>query len=134
MRRKKASQKSGSKPVRAFKRAASSVRRAVTRRGRQGGDGRQKTEVPAPKRPAEVRHARPKRRESDIPLDRLANEYIPTQTSLKGPFRTTAADRGSDQEFAEGVADERWNDEDRFTNKSGDARIGTHGRKYEPDE
>ena len=33
-----------------------------------------------------------------------------------------------------GVSDERWNDEDRFTNKSGDPRIGTHRRTYEPAE
>ena len=34
-----------------------------------------------------------------------------------------------------GFADERFNDEDRFTtNKSGDPRIGTHRRKYEPGE
>jgi hypothetical protein len=39
-----------------------------------------------------------------------------------------------DQESALGVADERWNDEDRLTNKSGDPRIGTHGRTYEPGE
>ncbi len=30
--------------------------------------------------------------------------------------------------------DERWNDEDLFTNKSGDPRIGTHRRTYEPAE
>ena len=33
-----------------------------------------------------------------------------------------------------GVSDERWNDEDRLTNKSGDPRIGTHRRTYEPAE
>jgi hypothetical protein len=31
-------------------------------------------------------------------------------------------------------ADDRWQDEDHFTNKSGDARIGTHGRGDEPGE
>lgn len=73
-------------------------------------------------------------RDSDIPLDQLAQAYTPTQTSLKGPFRTTGADRQRDQEYARGVADTRWNDEDRLTNKTGDPRIGTHGRTYEPGE
>ena len=39
-----------------------------------------------------------------------------------------------DGEVARGAADEPWNDEDRFTNKSADPRIGTHGRTYEPGE
>ena len=30
--------------------------------------------------------------------------------------------------------DNRWQDEDHFTNKSGDSRIGTRGRTYEPGE
>ena len=78
--------------------------------------------------------ARPTRREPDIPLDQLAKAYTPTQTSLKTGFRTSGADRQRDQEFANGAADTRWNDEDRLTNKSGDPRIGTHGRTYEPGE
>jgi hypothetical protein len=74
------------------------------------------------------------RREPDIPFDRIEQAYTPNQTSLKAPFRASGADRQRDQEFSAGVADERWNDEDRFTNKSGDPRIGTHGRTYEPGE
>ena len=80
------------------------------------------------------RVARPVHRDSDIPLDRIEHAYTPTQTSLKAGFRTSGADQQRDQEFARGVDDERWNDEDRFTNKSGDPRIGTHGRTYEPGE
>ena len=75
-----------------------------------------------------------KRPQADIPFDALTGSYTPTQTSLKAPFRADGADRQKDQEFANGVADERWNDEDRLTNKSGDPRIGTHGRTYEPGE
>lgn len=79
--------------------------------------------------------ARPARRQqADFPIDQLAKTYMPTQTSLKAPFRTSGADRQRDQEFANGAADTRWNDEDRLTNKSGDPRIGTHGRTYEPGE
>lgn len=75
------------------------------------------------------------RRETDVPFDRLEGAYSPTQTSIKGPFRTTGVDRQRDQELATGVLpDERWKEEDRLTNKSGDPRIGTHGRTYEPGE
>jgi hypothetical protein len=84
--------------------------------------------------PAAPRPARPPRRESDIPLEVLDRTYTPTQTSLKASFRVTGEDRQRDQELAEGFADERWGDEDHFTNKSGDPRIGTHRRKYEPNE
>ena len=38
-----------------------------------------------------------------------------------------------DQEMPIGAPD-RWQDEDHYTNRSGDARIGTHGRSYEPGE
>jgi len=74
------------------------------------------------------------KRETDIPMSTLDATYTPPQTSLKTSFRTDGEDRERDQEFAYGVADERFNDEDRLTNKSGDPRIGTHGRTYEPDE
>ena len=76
----------------------------------------------------------PRKTEPDIPFDRLERAYTPTQTSLKASFRATGEDRQRDQEFADGYADERWSEEDRFTNKSGDPRIGTHGRTYEPGE
>lgn len=56
----------------------------------------------------------------------LDRTYTPRQTSLKAPFRTNGDDRQRDQEMAGGFSDERWNDEDHFTNKSGDPRIGTH--------
>lgn len=72
------------------------------------------------------------RRQTDIGLDVLSNTYTPPRTSSKASFRSTGADHQQDQEFATGVSDSRWNDEDRYTNKSGDPRIGTHGRTYEP--
>ena len=67
----------------------------------------------------------------DVPLGDIARAYMPPQTSLKTSFRFTGAERQRDQEF---VMNSRWNDEDRLTNKSGDPRIGTHGRTYEPGE
>lgn len=74
------------------------------------------------------------RREADIPMDVIANTYTPRFTGGKAGFRSDGSDHQNDQEFAYGVADERWNDEDRLTNKSGDPRIGTHRRTYEPAE
>ncbi len=65
-----------------------------------------------------------------IPASTAIPEYTPTQTSLKGSFRSSGAERQRDQDSAA----DRWNDEDRLTNKSGDPRIGTHGRTYEPGE
>jgi hypothetical protein len=73
-------------------------------------------------------------RETDIPLDVLARSYTPPETSSKASFRSDGKDHQSDQEFAFGSSDERWNDEDHYTNKSGDPRIGTKKRAYEPEE
>ncbi|HEX3577879.1 MAG TPA: hypothetical protein VHY33_04875 [Thermoanaerobaculia bacterium] len=70
---------------------------------------------------------------SDVALDLIASTYSPKQTSLKTSFRSNGSDQQLDQEMPIGAAD-RWQDEDHFTNKSGDARIGTHGRNYEPGE
>jgi hypothetical protein len=83
---------------------------------------------PAPKA------AKQTRRETDIPLDVLDRSYTPPLTSSKASFRSDGADHQLDQEFALGRADNEWNDEDRYTNKSGDPRIGTHRRTYEPEE
>ena len=81
--------------------------------------------------PAAISHERPRRPQTDVPFDLINNVYSPTQTSLKGPFR---ADGGDHQRDQDGYDSERWSAEDRFTNKSGDPRIGTHGRSYEPGE
>jgi hypothetical protein len=102
--------------------------RTLTRRGGTDREMPIETTVEAP------RSRRPTQRPTDIPLDRIEATYTPTQTSLKAPFRASGADHQRDQEFARGVDDDRWNDEDRFTNKSGDPRIGTHRRTYEPAE
>jgi hypothetical protein len=82
----------------------------------------------------EPRHARPAQRQTDIPMDTLTGAYTPTQTSLKAGFRADGSDRQRDQEHGRGPESDTWRDEDRFTNKSGDPRIGTHGRTYEPEE
>lgn len=82
----------------------------------------------------EPRAARTTRRQADIPLDVLDRAYTPPLTSSKASFRSDGADHHQDQEFSRGVADADWNDEDHYTNKSGDPRIGTRGRTYEAGE
>ncbi|MEA2165313.1 MAG: hypothetical protein QOK37_3440 [Thermoanaerobaculia bacterium] len=87
--------------------------------------------VAKPKAPAAT--ARATKRQSDVPIDLLAQSYAPSQTSIKTSFRSDGADHHNDQEIPFGT-DERFENEDHFTNRSGDARIGTHGRSYEPGE
>jgi hypothetical protein len=118
-------------------RVADSVKRIFSRKRhdseqRIARSGRDDVATPIPTEREAPHPARPIRRETDIPLDQLDRSYSPTQTSLKGPFRADGADQQRDQEFSSGV--DRWNDEDHYTNKSGDPRIGTHRRSYEPGE
>ncbi len=125
-------------PVKAAKATISRTAKKITKRLRSAG----KPEEPrgGTARPAKVKKrstakaSRPTRREADIPIDVLNKTYTPKQTSLKAPFRTDGKDRSRDQELASGYVETRWNDEDRLTNRSGDPRIGTHHRKYEPGE
>lgn len=77
---------------------------------------------------------RKRRPQADISLAAVSKTYTPQQTSLKAPFRANGADRQRDQEHGRGISDDTWNDEDHLTNKSGDPRIGTRGRTYEPGE
>jgi hypothetical protein len=114
-----------------LQRAASSLANALTRRASKK---QARADATASERGSARSQPRRTRREPDIPLDQLAATYTPTQTSLKGPFRASGRDRQNDQEFATGAGDGPWNDEDHYTNKSGDPRIGTHGRTYEPGE
>ena len=118
----------------ALRRATSAVKRLFMRSGADVAPptpAASTIEAPqAPPRPA-APHVK---RETDIPLDVLSATYTPPLTSSKEPFRSDGSDHQLDQEFAQGRDDNRWNDEDRYTNKSGDPRIGTHRRTYEPDE
>lgn len=81
-----------------------------------------------------VHVSRPTHRPSDIGIDVLSRTYTPRDTSGKAGFRSDGADHQRDQDFARGAGETDWKDEDRFTNKSNDPRIGTHGRTYEPGE
>jgi hypothetical protein len=119
----------------ALRRVASAVRNMFSR-GRDESEPKQMSAAPAAKTPSRSTQSAPRvtRRETDIPLDVIGRTYTPPFTGGKAGFRSDGADHQNDQEFAYGVADERWNDEDRLTNKSGDPRIGTHRRTYEPVE
>jgi hypothetical protein len=95
-------------------------------------------EAALPPQPRSVAKAgastRPRIVPADIPIELVESAYTPHQTSLKASFRSNGEERQRDQELGRGVHLDRFNDEDHFTNKSGDARIGTHGRTYEPGE
>ena len=118
-------------PLKRARAAVSRTAKKVTKRLRPA---RKPTEaVAAAPRPV-AKASRRLRIETDIPIDVLNKTYTPKQTSLKSSFRTNGEDRQRDQEFASGYVETRWNDEDRYTNRSGDPRIGTHHRKYEPGE
>ena len=124
-----------------IKRFASAIRGIFQRKSSSAGTSSSSgvdRELPIPSARelsgAGASQGRARRREADIPMDTIANAYTPTQTSLKGGFRDDGRDRSRDQEFARGTDDTRWNDEDHFTNKSNDPRIGTHGRTYEAGE
>lgn len=128
-------------PGKALSKVAGAVKRTASKvtarlRHTDGGDGGAVESKPLPRMATKSNggSARRKRTEPDVPAEVLDRTYTPTQTSLKAGFRASGADRQRDQELSGGFADERWNDEDRLTNKSGDPRIGTHGRTYEPGE
>lgn len=122
----------------AFQRVAGAVRRLFSR-GRTSME-EPASEVATPEAPRQMKprqetpKARPAQRQADIPLDVLDRSYSPNRTSSKASFRSDGADHQRDQEFAFTASDGGWNDEDHYTNKSGDPRIGTHRRTYEPGE
>jgi hypothetical protein len=123
----------------AFGRAASTVTSAIKRvfshqHEEESSTPRQAETQAQPRNRQPQQQARPVQRETDIPLPLLEETYTPPQTSMKAGFRTDGSDRQRDQEILPQTADERWRDEDRLTNKSGNPRIGTHGRTYEPGE
>jgi len=117
-----------------LRRAATAVGRLFGRgRSAESADVKEASPSPQPRQQAQPT-ARPTRREADIPLDVLGRTYTPPVTSSKASFRSDGSDRQRDQELTLATADERFLDEDRYTNKSGDPRIGTHRRTYEPGE
>ena len=128
-----------SKGIGPLRKVAEAVKR-VFARGRTEDAAETQTATPAAQTQQARSRTEPKpaaratRRDADIPLDVLDRAYTPPATSSKASFRSDGADHQHDQEFSRGVADADWNDEDHFTNKSGDPRIGTRRRTYEPNE
>lgn len=116
-------------------RAAASVKNVLSKlTGRSRAAESVVPETSNPRETAAKSVPRVVRATSDIPMEQIEETYIPGQTSLKGPFRSSGADRGHDADLDDRYGDDKWNDEDRLTNKSGDPRIGTHHRTYEPGE
>ena len=115
-----------------FRNATSAVKRLFTRGLSALEQPEPSVVVPQePRKKSQPKAARVARRETDIPLDVLSGAYTPPMTSSKASFRSDGSDHQLDQEFAYG---QDWKDEDQYTNKSGDPRIGTHRRTYEPEE
>lgn len=128
-----------SKGLGRLRRAAEAVRRLFSRGRDAAAAAATRSAAPAQPQQSAAPKAAPQqgrttRREADIPLDVIDRAYTPSATSSKAGFRSDGSDHQQDQEFARGVADKDWNDEDHFTNKSGDPRIGTKRRTYEPNE
>ena len=116
----------------AFSRLTRMVRGRSNTTAMQASSAEPQSATPRAEKPVAAT-SRPTTRQSDIPMDIITNAYTPA-TSTKAGFRSNGNDHHRDQEFALGAGDDRWNDEDLLTNKSGDPRIGTHGRTYEPGE
>ena len=130
--------KKSNKEEGAFQRVTTAVKRLLGRGRTSATEAEEPATVaaaPATKQPRrEARTGRVTRREADIPLDVVDRSYTPPITSSKAGFRIDGSDHQRDQEFAFTSSNERWNDEDHYTNKSGDPRIGTRQRTYEPGE
>lgn len=134
MARKSAVRRAGTAIARTAKKLTSKLRPAKRKKAEPVKAKAKATKGATPKvkiaRTTPRTASRPTKRTSDIPLDVVARTYSPPQTSLKTSFRADGADRQRDQD----LPIEGWKDEDHYTNKSGDPRIGTHGRAYEPGE
>lgn len=121
-REKKSSKKAPATPKTASQRPATP--KTASQRPSTAGKVRVRTEQRV--KPQIRRVARPSTPVPD------ADVHTPSQVSFRGPLdQRTKADpkkiRG-----AEKILNEQFNEEDEYTNKSGDPRIGTHGRKYVP--
>jgi hypothetical protein len=118
---------------RAAKRAVASAKEKARVSSRR--PAKATTPAPAPKRPPQP--ASPPQR---VPLGgavlplRSEDEHTPQQRSTHAPFRSGGpSGRDVDQELpAELKSNDQFSDEDHFTNRSGDPRIGTHNRSHEP--
>jgi hypothetical protein len=84
-----------------------------------------------PRATGQTQAAAPARRrpiQSDV---HAIDEMTPSQKSARGPFDERHRTEVGGEEFLANRNSD-FNDEDHYTNKSKDPRIGTHGRKYQP--
>jgi hypothetical protein len=133
--KKGAVRKAASKVVRAVKRAAAAVKPAKSRNTGSKATKKQAAKTaprPAAKKAAAKNAPRKVQRKSDLTAVDLTTP-TPSQMSQRGPFDKPRGARFRDVEAADAVVNtnEQWAEEDQFTNRTGDKRIGTRGRKYE---
>ncbi len=84
-----------------------------------------------PKADARKAPARRVQRVSDVDASKL-DDLGGGQASSKFPFDTKRSDAFAEQDIRSALdTDDEWRDEDHLTNKTGDKRIGTKGRKYQ---
>ena len=71
-------------------------------------------------------------RQGDVSEAELA-DMSPSQQSSRGPFDKHRSDdlRDADVRNAHVDNNDKWREEDEYTNRSGDKRIGTHDREYD---
>lgn len=75
--------------------------------------------------------ARKVQRVSDVDASKL-DDLGGGQASSKFPFDTKRSDAFAEQDIRSALStDDEWQNEDHLTNKTGDKRIGTKGRKYQ---
>lgn len=89
------------------------------------------TTSPRSKPSASPAKARTIRRVSDVDVTKL--DAMSGQASSKAPFDTKRSDAFAKHDIESALlnSNEEWGDEDHFTNRTGNKRIGTKGRKYE---
>ena len=132
--------KAASKVKRAAKKIQPAAKRAVvtaTGKARVASRRPAKATTPAP---ASKRPPQPATRPQRVPLGgavlpaRTEDEHTPQQRSTHAPFRSGGpSGRDIDQELpSELTSNDQFSDEDHFTNRSGNPRIGTHNRSHEP--
>lgn len=89
------------------------------------------TSIPKSKPSATASRPRTTRRVSDVDVTKL--DAMSGQASSRAPFDTKRSDAFAKQDIESALLEgnEEWGDEDHFTNRTGNKRIGTKGRKYQ---
>ena len=130
--RTKSIKKAAGKAKAAVKKTARKVAAAVTPKKalNRGSKGAKKGSSKATGSKRASAPSRKVQRKSDV-TPRELETMTPSQQSARGPFDKHRGERLRDIEALRGVndTDDRWAEEDQATNRTGDKRIGTRGRK-----